>query len=209
MRVVHAAALTAAAMLMASIMSAQGLGDAAAREREKRKAAPAKPAKVFTDDNVGGSAPAPTSAEPSETAQAGGATPTGETATGATPTGETATGETATGETPAASGAEEGAEGQQPTAEEKAKSDAEQQQAEEKAKAQAEWRGRLDTARKLEQAYKDVIEKLQLDLNDTTGGFGPGRQSKVAFLEENKQKLAEAQAVVAKIEEEGRRNSYR
>src|SRR4030042_1218705 len=34
MRVVHAAALTAAALLLASVASAQGLGDAAARGRE-------------------------------------------------------------------------------------------------------------------------------------------------------------------------------
>ena len=53
MRVVHAAALTAAALLLTSVASAQGLGDAAAREKEKRKAAPAKPAKVYTEGDIG------------------------------------------------------------------------------------------------------------------------------------------------------------
>ena len=51
MRLVHAAALTAAAMLLASVASAQGLGDAAAREKEKRKTS-AKPAKVFTESDL-------------------------------------------------------------------------------------------------------------------------------------------------------------
>src|SRR5512134_1514091 len=63
MRVVHATALTAAALLLASVASAQGLGDAAAREREKRKAAPAKPAKVYTEGDIGPSM-APVSATP-------------------------------------------------------------------------------------------------------------------------------------------------
>ena len=63
MRVVHAAALTVAALLLASVASAQGLGDAAAREREKRKAAPAKPAKVYTEGDIGRSM-APVEAAP-------------------------------------------------------------------------------------------------------------------------------------------------
>ena len=63
MRVVHAAALTAAALVLASVASAQGLGDAAAREREKRKAVPAKPAKVYTEGDIGRSM-APVSSVP-------------------------------------------------------------------------------------------------------------------------------------------------
>ena len=53
MRVIHAAALTAAALVLGSVASAQGLGDVAAREREKRKAEPAKPAKVYTEGDIG------------------------------------------------------------------------------------------------------------------------------------------------------------
>ena len=72
MRLVHAAALTAAALLLASVASAQGLGDAAAREREKRKAAPAKPAKVYTEGDIGRSmAPVETTQDLPATAEAG------------------------------------------------------------------------------------------------------------------------------------------
>jgi hypothetical protein len=63
MRLVHAAALTVAALLLASAASAQGLGDAAAREKEKRKTTPAKPAKVYTEGDIGPSM-APVSATP-------------------------------------------------------------------------------------------------------------------------------------------------
>ena len=39
-------------MLLASVASAQGIGEAAAKEKEKRKAAP-KAAKVYTEDSIG------------------------------------------------------------------------------------------------------------------------------------------------------------
>lgn len=55
MRLVHATACAVAALLLASVASAQGIGDAAAKEKQKRKAAPAKPAKVYTDKDVGSS----------------------------------------------------------------------------------------------------------------------------------------------------------
>ena len=46
-------------------------------------------------------------------------------------------------------------------------------------------------------------------MNDTSGLYSPGRAANVAFLEENKQKLAETQARIAALEDEGRRNRYR
>ena len=52
MRLLHAAALTGAALLLASVASAQGLGDAAAKEKQRQKTA-TKPAKVYTEDNIG------------------------------------------------------------------------------------------------------------------------------------------------------------
>jgi hypothetical protein len=186
MRVVHAAALTAAAMLLASYASAQGLGDAAARERAKRKTAPpAKPAKVYTESDVGRSM-APVSSEPAPAAE---------------------------GDEAAATDEQGGAEGQ-PAAEGEggaaaAPSAAEQKAEEQRQQAQAAWQKRLDQAHKEEGVYKDVIDKLQLELNDTSGGFyNPGRAAKIAFLDENKQKLAEVQGRIAALEEEGRRNSY-
>jgi hypothetical protein len=92
-----------------------------------------------------------------------------------------------------------------------AKASAEAARAEEEARAKAveEWRKRLDQARKEEAVYKDIIDRLQLELNDTSGGlYNPGRAAKIAFQEENKQKLAQVQGKIAAIEEEGRRNRY-
>jgi hypothetical protein len=194
MRVVQAAALTAAAMLLASIGSAQGIGAAAAREREKRNSAPAKHAKVYTDGDLGTSIAVPA---PDLPAAASG---TDDAAAGAgTPAAEGAGAETAA----SAEGATQEGAAASPDA------STEQQAADEQAKAQRAWKKKLDQARQEEQVYKDVIDKLQLELNDTSGGFySPGRASKIAFLEENKTKLAEVQARIATLEEEGRRNRY-
>lgn len=208
MRVVHAAALTAAALLLASVASAQGLGDAAAREKEKRKAVPAKPAKVYTEGDIGRSM-APVEAAPDLPATAEPATAEGQ------PSGEgqpAAEGQPpAEGETPAEG--EAAAEGAAPAAgsDPAAKAAAEAAKAEEEARTKAieNWRKRLDQAKKEEAVYKDVIDKLQLELNDTSGGlYNPGRAAKIAFQEENKQKLAQTQGKIAALEEEGRRNRY-
>ena len=51
MRVLHAATLVAAALLAGSVVSGQSLGEAAAREREKRKGKPT-PGKVFTESDL-------------------------------------------------------------------------------------------------------------------------------------------------------------
>ena len=60
-----------------------------------------------------------------------------------------------------------------------------------------------------EAVYQDVIAKLQAELSDTSGGFyNPSRAAKIAFQDENKQKLAEVQGRIAALEEEGRRNRY-
>ena len=185
MRVVHATALTAAVLLLlASVASAQGLGDAAARERDKRKAAPAKPAKVYTEGDIG------PSMAPASTAQELPATPAetpveGQPSAAAAGEGQAPTGAAEGGATPAES--EEDA----------------------RARAQDAWRQQLQQARKEEAAYRDVIDKMQLQLNDTSGMYSPGRAAVMTSLEENKQKLAQAQARVASLEEEGRRNLYR
>jgi hypothetical protein len=178
MRLVHAAALTAAALLLASVASAQGLGDAAAREKEKRKTG-AKPAKVFTESDLGPSSSAPAAPET-----------------------------TAAGD---AAGAGAGADGKaaDAKAKPKAESDAEKAAAEEKDKAQRDWTRRLEQARQEERAYREVVDKLQLELNDTGGLYSSGRAAKIAFLDETKQKVAETQGRVAALEDEGRRAGYR
>ena len=85
-------------------------------------------------------------------------------------------------------------------------------EAQEDAKAQAEtaWRTQLERARKEEDVYRQVSERLQLELNDTSGGiYNPGRAARLQFLEENKQLLVETQQRVATLEAEGRANGYR
>jgi len=211
MRVVHAAALTAAALVLASVASAQGLGDAAARERSKRKAEPAKPAKVYTEGDIGPSmAPVvpdlPVTAEGEEAAPAEGQPPAeGEPATEGEPVpeGEPAPeGEAAVeGQAPA-----EGA----PAPVSKAEADRAKAEEEARAKAEADWRKRLEQARKEAAVYQDVIDKLQAELGDISGGvYNPSRAAKMSFQEENKVLLAQAQGRIATLEEEGRRNSYR
>jgi hypothetical protein len=71
MRLLHAATLTVSVLLLAAVTSAQGLGDAAAKEKQKRKAAPVKPAKVYTDGDIGRSmAPVSSTTELPATADA-------------------------------------------------------------------------------------------------------------------------------------------
>jgi len=192
MRVVHAAALTVAALLLASVASAQGLGDVAAREKEKRKAA-SKPAKVYTEGDIGRSM-APVSADAELPATAEQAAAQGQAPAGGQPAAE--------GQAPAEGGAPADAAAKTPDAAAKAEEEA-------RAKAEEAWRKRLDQARKEEAVYKDVIDKLQLELNDTSQGlYNPGRASKIAFQEENRQLLAQTQGRIAALEEEGRRNQY-
>jgi len=214
MRVVHAAALTAAALVLASFASAQGLGDAAAREREKRKATPVKPAKVYTESDIGRSmAPVtpdlPATAEEAETAPAvaaGQATAEGQAAAEGAP----AEGQPVAEGEPAAEGQPPAEGGEPPAAAQKAEDARAKAEEEARAKAEADWRKRIEQARKEEAVYQDVIDKLQAELNDTSGGlYNPSRAAKMAFQDENKQKLAEVRGRIATLEEEGRRHSYR
>jgi hypothetical protein len=177
MRLVHAAALTVAALLLTSAASAQGLGAAAAREKEKRKAASAKPAKVYTETDIGTSM-APVSAQELP----------------------------ATADAAAAAAKKEGGEG---AAAGGAPTDPEKTAEEARVKAEADWRSRLDQARKEETSYKDIIDKIQLELNDTSGGFyNAGRAAKITFRTRPR-KLAAVQGRISTLEEEGRRNNYR
>jgi hypothetical protein len=164
------AAVAAAGLLLASFASAQGLGDVATQEKEKRKTAPGSESKVYTESDLGqsvastGAPSLPASAEEASSEE-----------------GEEAAGD-------------EGGESEE----------------EQRAKAEAAWRGKLERARKEEEVYRDMIDRLQLELNDMSGGiYNPGRAARMEFLEENKQLLAEAQQRVAALEAEGRANDYR
>jgi len=171
MRGVHVATLVAVGLLLGSFASAQGLGDVAAQEKQKRQASGAAEAKVYTEGDLGPSM-APV-AVPETLPAAEGETPTADPEAG--------------GEGEEASSADE-----------------------ERAQAEAAWRKRLEQARQEEQVYQDVIDQLQLELNDTSGGvYNPGRASKIAFQEENQQLLADVRQRIADLEEEGRVNRYR
>jgi hypothetical protein len=183
MRAAHVAAAATAALLFASIASAQGLGDVAAREKEKRKTEKAEgkdTGKVFTESDLGPSlAPASLPQD----------LPTEEEAKAATD--------------PAAAEEGEGTEGAP------ADGTSEAAQVDEKARAEEAWHKKLDLAHKEAAVYQEVIDKLQLELNDTSGGiYNPGRAAKINFLEENKQLLAQTQQKIASLEEEGRSNGY-
>jgi len=206
MRVFQVAALTAVALLLTSVASAQGLGDAAARERAKRKAEPAKPAKVYTEGDIGRSM-APVSATPDlpateEPSTSGATADTGQPAAEGQAPGEGQPTEEA------AAGEQAPAEGAAPAAP-KAAEDPAKAAEEARAKAEAAWRKKLDQARKEEAVYKDVIDKLQFQLNDPNSLYTAARAANSAFMDENKQKLAEVQARIAALEEEGRVNRYR
>jgi hypothetical protein len=164
------AAVAAVGLLLGSFASAQGLGDVATQEKEKRKTAPGSESKVYTESDLGQSV-APVGA-PSLPASA-----------------------------------EEGSSGE---GEEAAGDETGESEEEQRAKAEAAWRGKLERAKKEEEVYRDMIDRLQLELNDMSGGvYNPGRAARMEFLEENKQLLAETQQRVATLEAEGRANNYR
>jgi hypothetical protein len=170
MRGVLVAAVAAVGMLLASFASAQGLGDVATQEKEKREAAPKTQGKVYTESDLGPSV-----------------APVG------VPSSLPAEGEASS---------EEGEEGEG--------GDAEESEDEQRAQAEAAWRTKLERAQKEQEVYRDVIDRLQLELNDISGGVNtPARAAKIAFLEENQQLLVEAQGRVAALEAEGRANGYR
>jgi hypothetical protein len=172
MRVVHVTILAVAALLVGGVASAQGLGDAAAREKQKRQSEETAQGKVYTEDDLGPSM-APVAVP-----------------------------QTLPASTEEESSAEEAGEGE--AQQDTASAD------EQKEQAQEAWRQKLEQARKEAEVYEDVIDKIQLELNDISGGvYNPGRASKIAFLEENQKLLAQTRQRIADLEDEGRRNGYR
>ncbi len=182
MRLSHAAALAGAALLLASVASTQGIGDAAAKEKARKKEATPK---VYTETDIGGgsvAAPAP-AAEPATPAAPG---------EGTTAQGTAAPGTAAAGE-----------------AQPKSEADAEKEAADRKAKEEAAWRDELDRVRKAEQDARTGIEDIQSQLNDVNTMYTPGRARAMTVLEEMKKKQAELQARITTLEAEGKSKGYR
>ena len=79
-----------------------------------------------------------------------------------------------------------------------------------KAERSAAWRKKVETAQQNVRVYEDQVQRLQRDLNDTSGGFYTARRTTILnTLEETKKKLVEAQQALSDLEDEGRRNGYR
>jgi hypothetical protein len=173
--------LTVAGLALPAAVRSQGLADTAAKERERREAQKkTAPAKTFTDDDLARAKGSGASFAEGTTDETGG---------------------TAQGDQAKAEG------GARPTGEAKKATAAED---EARAAAEAAWRKKLELSRKNVATYQENIEKVQLDLNDTSGGYyGARRQRMIETLDEQKKKLAETQQDVAKLEDEGRRNGYR
>lgn len=193
MRVVHAAAFTAAALLLTSMASAQGIGAAAAKERERRKAAASgAPVKVITEQEL-------------STVRSRGGTVSFPGATGGTEAGTPAA--TEPGATPA------GTEGAATEGEaEKPKTDAElMAEAEaEKEKAQAAWREERDRVQKELEAHQSTADRLNVQLNDFRYGFNtPDTEARQKQLAEAQAKVTEAQARLEVLDEQARREGYR
>ena len=208
MRVVHAAALTAAALLFTSVASAQGLGDAAAAARQKRKAEPAKPTKVYTEGDIG-QAMAPVSTTRDLPATNTPATAGGLPATGGLPAGEglpPAEGQPAVeGQAPA----EGGTPGEGPPPMRRRQRTRRQPRRTRRRRPRRP--GERDSTRpaRKKPSTRTSSARWRSRSEGTGGLYSPGRTANLAFLEENKQKLAETQAKIAALEDEGRRNGYR
>ncbi len=81
---------------------------------------------------------------------------------------------------------------------------------EKRAEASAGWRKSLDAANKDAATYRDQAAKIQNDLNDTSGGlYSSRRNTLLTMLDDTQKKLAETQAKITDLEEQGRRNGYR
>jgi hypothetical protein len=79
-----------------------------------------------------------------------------------------------------------------------------------KAEQSAAWRKRLEAANKKVTVLQETIDKIQLDLNDMSGGvYSSRRATLLNLLDDTKKQLAAAQQSVADLEGEGRKNFYR
>jgi hypothetical protein len=178
MRMPNLVAVAAASLLVGpSIGFGQSLGEAAAKEKARRKAlaeSNKKPARTYSDEDL------------SRAKGSNASFPSGPDAPAST---DAAASKDAAGS---------GTKGKEKTEDEK------------QAEASAAWRKSLDSANQDAATYRDQIAKIQNDLNDTSGGFYSSRRSTLlSQLEAAKKKLAESEAKVGDLEDQGRRNRYR
>ncbi len=78
-----------------------------------------------------------------------------------------------------------------------------------RAENQEVWRKKRQATQEEADRLTAVVAKLQLLANDVTTVYGPGRANLMSQLETAKSSLAQAQQLLADLDEEGRRNSYR
>ncbi len=187
-----AALAVAAALVVPAGVSGQSLGDAAAREKERRKGK----AKTYSEDDLrraGGTASGFETAAPDE--------PTAE---GATP----AEGTTAEGATP-----EPGPRARAPMDPPRRRRPVRRRgraRTERRAAQEKEWRERLKKSEDDVNAAIADIEKLQKNLSDLTGNYySASRTNMMNRMDELKKKLATAQETLENVREEGRRNRFR
>jgi len=193
MRIQHTLAVSmVVAGLTGVAASAQSLGELAAKERQKRQGKPAP--KVITEDDL------------SRAGTRGTLSVTGETAAEGTVGADDAAAAAAQGADTAA------AEGGQPAAgPEGAKPGAKKEKTQEEIEAErrAAWQKKLDFARQKAGIHKTNVDTLQLELNDLSGGIFTDRRTQlVKKFDEEKAKLAAAQAELETLDDEGRRNGW-
>lgn len=158
---------------------AQSLGEAAAREKERReKEGKQPPAKVFTDNDLGGRAGSGTVSQPGSS------------------TGSTSPSTTEDRPAPSAEG--KGEPKLEPT-EEELRAQKETVWRKKREVVQDEINRLTDAVDKLQTLANDMTGTL----------YGPGRASLIAQLETGKKSLAQAQQMLVDLEEEGRLNRYR
>jgi hypothetical protein len=79
-----------------------------------------------------------------------------------------------------------------------------------KAEQSAAWKKRVEAANKKVAVLQETIDKIQLDLNDMSGGvYSSRRATLLTLLDDTKNQLAAAQQSVADLDDEGRKNLYR
>jgi hypothetical protein len=183
------AALAAVAIGLASMpASGQSLGEAAAREKERKEKAsregkPRPPVKVITEDELRGRMSSGTLSQPAADLSDSSSTPA-----------EGGDGSAAAAAVPAPVA--------RPGAPEKTGEEL-------RTERQTEWRNRLQAGQAKVATLRTRRQQMETELADLKTLYGPNRASIANHLERAKADLAAAEQEVANLEDEGRRNRYR